>query len=364
MGDSGASGVPRSLRVAAAVGWRLLVLVAVVWVLWKVFDALYGEVMSVAVAGLLAALMAPVVNWLVRRGVHRTLAALLVLVGGLCALGAVLAVVINTLVAGLAGLSEQLVASFEQIRSWLIRGPLSLNQQQLNEVFQQLTQALRIDQGGLPTTALATTGTLLRFLAGMLLGLFTLFFFLRDGGRIWSFVVQVTVPRTVREHVHVAGKRGFATLVAYVRATAAVAFIDAALIGIGAAVLGVPLPFVLAVVIFLGAFVPYVGAVVTGGLAVLVALAANGFVTALILLAVVVCVMQLEGHVLQPFLLGHAVRLHPLAVVLSVTSGFTIAGVGGAVLAVPLVATANTVVRSLVTDSHASPGPSSNGQGP
>ncbi|MDA3645714.1 AI-2E family transporter [Saccharopolyspora indica] len=364
MGDSGADGVPRGLRVAAAVGWRLLVLVAVLWVGWRVFDALYGEVMAVAVAALLTALMAPVVNWLVRRGVPRTLAAVLVLVGGLCALGAVLAVVISTLVAGLSGLSEQLAASIEQIRGWLIRGPLSLNQQQLNEVFQQLTQALRIDRGGLPTTALATTGTLLRFLAGMLLGLFTLFFFLRDGGRIWSFAVRATMPRSVRDRVHAAGRRGFATLVAYVRATAAVAFTDAALIGIGAVVLGVPLPFVLAVVIFLGAFVPYVGAVVTGGLAVLVALAANGFVTALILLAVVVCVMQLEGHVLQPLLLGHAVRLHPLAVVLSVASGFTVAGVGGAVLAVPLVATANTVVRSLAAGSRVPPGRSPNGQHP
>ncbi|MER6992471.1 AI-2E family transporter [Saccharopolyspora hirsuta] len=364
MGASGADGVPRGLRVAAAVGWRLLVLVAVLWVAWQVFDALYGEVMAVAVAALLAALMTPAVNWLVRRGVHRTLAAALVLVGGLCALGAVLTVVINTLVAGLSGLTEQLLASFEQIRSWLLRGPLRLDQHQLNEVFRQLTQALRIDQTGLPTTALATTGTLLRFLAGVLLGLFTLFFFLRDGGRIWSFVVRVTVPGAARDRVHVAGKRGFATLVAYVRATAAVAFTDAALIGIGAVALGVPLPFVLAVVIFLGAFVPYVGAVVTGGLAVLVALAANGFVTALILLAVVVCVMQLEGHVLQPLLLGHAVRLHPLAVVLSVASGFTAAGVGGAVLAVPLVATANTVVRSLVADSRPPPGSSPNGQHP
>ncbi|MER7011709.1 AI-2E family transporter [Saccharopolyspora sp. NPDC000359] len=364
MGSSGAGGVPRGLRVAAAVGWRLLVLVAVLWVLWQVFVALYGEIMAVAVAGLLAALMTPAVNWLVRRGAHRTLAAALVLVGGLCALGAVLTVVINTLVAGLSGLTEQLLASFEQIRGWLTQGPLRMDQHQLNEVFQQLTQALRIDQSGLPTTALATTGTLLRFLAGVLLGLFTLFFFLRDGGRIWSFVVRVVVPGDVRERVHVAGRRGFATLVAYVRATAAVAFTDAALIGIGAVVLGVPLPFVLAVVIFLGAFVPYVGAVVTGGLAVLVALAANGFVTALILLAVVVCVMQLEGHVLQPLLLSHAVRLHPLAVVLSVASGFTAAGVGGAVLAVPLVATANTVVRSLAADSRVPPGSGADGQHP
>ncbi|WP_246868729.1 AI-2E family transporter [Saccharopolyspora sp. ASAGF58] len=364
--DSGGRGgvavaIPRGLRVAAAVGWRLLVLVAVVWVLWQIFSLLYGEVMSVAVAALLAALMSPAVHWLVRKGLNRTLATTLVLVGGLATLGAVLAVVINTLVAGLSGLSEQLVASFQQIHDWLIRGPLSLSQQELNQVFQQLSEALRIDRGGLPTTALATTGTVLRFLAGVLLGLFTLFFFLRDGDSIWSFLVRITMPRTIRFRVHNAGRQGFITLVAYVRATAAVAFIDAAVIGIGATVLGVPLPFVLAVLIFLGAFVPYIGAVVTGSLAVLVALAANGVVNALILLAVVVCVMQLEGHVLQPLLLGHAVRLHPLAVVLSVTAGFTLASVGGAVLAVPLVATANTVIRALHTQAGAVPEHGGNG---
>lgn len=364
--DSGGRGgvagaIPRGLRIAAATGWRLLVLVAVVWVLWQVFSLLYGEVMSVAVAALLAALMSPAVHWLVRRGLNRTLATTLVLVGGLAALGAVLAVVINTLVAGLSGLSEQLVTSFQQIHDWLIRGPLSLSQQELNQVFQQLSQALRIDRGGLPTTALATTGTLLRFLAGMLLGLFTLFFFLRDGDSIWSFLVRVTMPHAIRFRVHNAGRQGFITLVAYVRATAAVAFIDAAVIGIGATMLGVPLPFVLAVLIFLGAFVPYIGAVVTGSLAVLVALAANGVVNALILLAVVVGVMQLEGHVLQPLLLGHAVRLHPLAVVLSVTAGFTLAGVGGAVLAVPLVATANTVIRTLHAQTRPVPEHGGNG---
>ncbi|MGW3467727.1 AI-2E family transporter [Saccharopolyspora sp. NPDC000995] len=365
--DSGGRGgvagaIPRGLRIAAATGWRLLVLVAVVWVLWQVFSLLYGEVMSVAVAALLAALMSPAVHWLVRRGLNRTLATTLVLVGGLAALGAVLAVVINTLVAGLSGLSEQLVTSFQQIHDWLIRGPLSLSQQELNQVFQQLSQALRIDRGGLPTTALATTGTLLRFLAGMLLGLFTLFFFLRDGDSIWSFLVRVTMPHAIRFRVHNAGRQGFITLVAYVRATAAVAFIDAAVIGIGATMLGVPLPFVLAVLIFLGAFVPYIGAVVTGSLAVLVALAANGVVNALILLAVVVGVMQLEGHVLQPLLLGHAVRLHPLAVVLSVTAGFTLAGVGGAVLAVPLVATANTVIRTLHAQTRPVPEHGGNGR--
>ncbi|GGI89514.1 AI-2E family transporter [Saccharopolyspora subtropica] len=364
MGGSGAHGrggaagsVPRGLRVAAAVGWRLLVLAAVLWVCWQLFEMLYGEIVSVAVAALLAALMSPAVNWVVRRGVHRTLATVLVLVGGLGALAAVLAVVINTLVAGLAGLAEQLAASVEQIRTWLIRGPLSLSQQQLNQVFQQLTEGLRIDRGALPTTALATTGTVLRFLGGMLLGLFTLFFFLRDGARIWSFLVRITVPQPLRYRVREAGHAGFRTLVAYVRATAAVAFMDATAIGIGAAVLGVPLPFVLGVLVFLGAFVPYIGAVVTGGLAVLAALAANGLFTALIMLAVVVGVMQLEGHVLQPLLLGHAVRLHPLAVVLSVTSGFTLAGVGGAVLAVPLVASANTIIRALLDDARPQPGP-------
>ncbi|GAA4871578.1 AI-2E family transporter [Saccharopolyspora cebuensis] len=344
--DGARAAIPEGVRIAAAWSWRLLLLVGVFVVLWRAGSAISQELLVVAVAVLFNALLAPAVNWLDDRGVHRTLAVVLVLLGGLALIGGVLTVVVRTLVRGFAGLRGQLLSSLEHLHRWLLDGPLNLSQQQLDRVFSGLPQALHLG-GGVTATAVTTADAVLRLLAGALLALFTLFFLLRDGSRIWRFLVCVLVPRRARWRVHRAGCAGFSTLVAYVRATAAVAFIDGAGIGIGALVLGVPFPFVIAITVFLGAFVPYIGAVVTGGLAVLVALAANGIVPALIMLAVVVGVMQLEGHVLQPLLLGHAVRLHPLAVVLSVTAGFTIGGVGGAVLAVPVVATGNTIVRAL-----------------
>jgi predicted PurR-regulated permease PerM len=154
----------------------------------------------------------------------------------------------------------------------------------------------------------------------------------------------------------VAGRRGFASLVSYVRATAAVAVVDAVGIGIGLAVVRVPLAAPLAALVFLAAFIPIVGAVVAGTVAVLVALVANGFVPALIVLGIVIAVMQLEAHVLQPLLLGRAVRLHPLAVVLSIATGVEVGGIAGGLLAVPLLAVLNSSVRSLLHDPPLPPG--------
>ena len=194
--------------------------------------------------------------------------------------------------------------------------------------------------------ALHATTTVGHVAAGALIALFCLFFFLLDGRTIWSWVVGL-LPRGSREHVHQAGRRGVVTLGAYTRTQILVAAVDALGIGLGAALLGVPLALPLAVLVFLGSFVPIVGAIVTGSVAVLVALVANGPVNALLLLAVVLVVQQIEGHGLQPFLMGHAVSLHPVAVLLSVAAGSFVAGIVGALFAVPIVATLNTVILYL-----------------
>src|SRR5699024_8356510 len=163
------------------------------------------------------------------------------------------------------------------------------------------------------------------------------------------------IPAAVRDRVDLAGRRGFASLISYVRATAAVAVVDAVGIGIGLWIGGVPLEVPLATLVFLGAFIPIVGAVVTAAVAVLVALVANGFIAALIVLGIVIGVMQLEGHILQPLLLGRAVRLHPLAVVLSIMAGLVIAGIAGGLLAVPLLAVLHAGIRSLLHDRDVHP---------
>ena len=348
--------VPRILRVTAALGWRLLVVGAAVYVIGVVASYLAPIVIPVAVALLLAALLSPAVHRLQTRGVPGGVATALVLIGGLALLGGVLTFVVITFVRGVPALAAQLSSSVDTIVAWLTTGPLQLSAQQLAGVRTQILDILSANQSAITAGALTTAATLGAVVTETLLVLFTLIFFLHSGPGIWKFLLGA-VPDQVRTRVDVAGRRGVAALVSYVRATAVVAVVDAVAIGIGLAALGIPLAVPLAALVFLGAFVPIIGAVVAGGVAVLIALVANGPVAALIVLGIIVAIMQLEGHVLQPLLLGRAVKLHPLAVVLAIAAGLVVAGIAGALFAVPLLAVLNSGIRSLRSpaDEHVDP---------
>ena len=206
------------------------------------------------------------------------------------------------------------------------------------------------NQASITAGALTTAAAVGEIVTESLLVVFTLIFFLQGGGSIWQFLLGA-IPAPSRSRADVAGRRALAALVSYVRATAVVAVVDAVAIGIGLTVLGVPLAVPLAALVFLGAFVPIVGAVIAGGVAVLIALVAQGPITALIVLAIIIAIMQLESHVLQPLLLGRAVKLHPLAVVLAIATGLLVAGIAGALLAVPLLAVLNSGIRSLLSET-------------
>ena len=344
------------MRVSAALGWRFLVVVAALYVIGFIFGRLAALVVPLAIALLLAALLAPAVGFLMAHRVPRSLATALVLVGGLVVLGGLLTFVVMTFVNGLPDLAAQLARSIDTVSGWLVTGPLQLSETQLRDFADRIVKTLQDNQSGITSSAITTAATVGETFAEMLLVLFALAFFLYDGPRIWQFLLRV-VPSTPRRRVDVAGRRSLAALVSYVRATGAVAVVDALGIGIGLAVLRVPLAVPLAALVFIAAFVPIFGAVVAGGVAVLIALVANGPVTALIVLIVVIAVNQLESHVLQPFLLGRAVKLHPLAVVLAIAAGLLVAGIAGALLAVPLLAVLNSAVRSLLSeaDEHVLP---------
>jgi putative heme transporter len=272
----------------------------------------------------------------------------------LAALGGLLTFVVIQFIDGLPQLQEQVAGSLNQIRDWLVEGPLHLRDEQIQATINNAIDTITENQAALTTAATTTATTIGEFLTGLVLTLFVLIFFLYDGRAIWAFIVR-GVPVRVRDQVDLAGRRGFAALVSYVRATAAVALVDAVGIGIGLWIVGVPLVVPLAALVFLGAFVPILGAVIAGTVAVLVALVANGFVAALIVLAVVITVMQLEGHVLQPWLLGRAVKLHPLAVVLAIAAGLVASGIAGALMAVPLLAVLNAGIKSLLHDRSTEP---------
>jgi len=348
--------VPTGLRVSAALAWRFLFVIAALYVIVWLAGYFAHIMVPIAIALLLAALMAPGVDRLVKWRVPRGAAAALVMVTGIALVGGLITFVIITFTNGLPQLQQQVSDSLEQIQDWLTDGPLHLRTQQIQTFLADVVTTIQENQAAITQGAISTATTLGEILTGLLLTVFVLIFFLYDGSGIWTFTTRA-VPARVRERVDVAGRRGFAALVSYVRATAAVALVDALGIGVGLWIVGVPLVIPLSALVFLSAFVPIIGAVLAGTVAVLIALVANGFISALIVLAIVIGVMQLESHVLQPWLLGRAVRLHPLAVVLAIAVGLIAAGIAGALLSVPLLAVLNAGIRSLVNDNEESTDP-------
>ena len=340
------SAVPDSLRVAATISWRFLVLVgALVVVLW-LLDFFLVLVIPLLIAVLLAALTLPLVELAVRYRLPRGVAVALTLLLVIGILMGLFTLVGTQLASGFAGLSSQATAGFLAMQSWLANGPLDLSNRQIDTFLEQARGQISANSEEIAARAVIITATAGEIVTGAFLVFFSLIFLLLEGNKIWGWLVRL-FPQTVQSPVDRAGRDGWGTLTSYVRASILVASADAIGIGVGAALLGVPLAIPLAVLVFLGAFVPIVGALVSGGVAVLVALVALGPVKALAMLGVVILVQQLEAHVLQPLLLGRAVSVHPLAVVLAIGAGLLIAGIVGALFSVPLVAFLNTVVHSL-----------------
>jgi len=338
--------VPVGVRMAAAWSWRLLVITAVLAVVGLLIARLHLIVVPVVVALLLSAVAQPAAAWLARAGWPRPLAAATVVLGGLGLISLVVWLVVRAFRRGYGDLAASVRTGLDDARNWLVNGPLGLSQQQLDHAAASVRRSLSDNRDLLTSGALSTATTVGHVLTGVLLALFTTFFFVKDGRQIWLWITGL-LPRRVRDRVDQAGLRSWGTLISYVRATMLVALVDALGIGLAVAILGVPLALPLGVLVLLGSFIPLIGATLTGLVAVLVALVSKGLLTGLLVLAAVIAVQQLEGHVLQPLLLGRAVRIHPLAVALSIATGVLLAGIVGALVAVPLVAVLNTGIRAL-----------------
>jgi putative heme transporter len=349
MPDTDQESVTPRVRRAAAWSWRLLVILAAAFVIWTLLERLGVVVVPIALALILTSLLLPAVDALDRYGAARGGAVAFVLLLGLTILVGIMSFVVNQFVDGAPLLADEVTRSIEGTRDWLVSGPLHLSGDQLKQAGDSVIDAIRTHQSQLTSGALSTAGTIAEIVTGALLTLFIVIFLLLGGRGIWQFVTQA-VPRTQRSRVREAGAAGFHSLAGYARATSLVALVDAVAIGSGLAIMGIPLALPLASLIFVGAFVPVVGAVITGFLAVIVALLTKGLVYALITFALIIAVMQLEAHVLQPLVMGRAVSIHPLAVVLGITTGGVLAGIIGALLAVPAIAFLNSFVRVLVAE--------------
>lgn len=345
--------VPVSWRVTGGLAWRFVVIVVALGVLGYIVGYLALVVVPVAVALLLAALLNPVVERLVKWRIPRALSVVTAVVGGLIVIAGVLTGVVTAVIANLPKLRTQLGESIKHVNNWLAQGPLHMSSHALQDLLDRVTSAAESNERTLVFGAASTLSTAAEVLTAIGLTIFTLIFFLKDGDAVWRVTTRAA-PREVRSRVDSAGRAAFRGLISYVRATILVAAGDAIGIGIGLFAIGVPLALPLAALVFLGAFIPIAGSVVAGLVTVLVTLVTNGLISALVMLAVVVAVMQLEGNVLQPLLLGRAIRLHPLAIVLAIAGGTVVAGVAGALLSVPLLTVLNSAFRYLTGESNGS----------
>ncbi|MFC7501906.1 AI-2E family transporter [Nocardioides sp. GCM10030258] len=340
--------VPFGLDLAAGWAWRILIIAAATYLLMRVLGFFAVVTIPIAVALLISALAAPFVRALTRMGVPRGLSALLVVITGFAVVGALLTFAGQQVASGANDLADSTVQGLQEIRNWLRDGPLNASDSQINDYIKNAQDMIqdRSKNGELLTQVTEVGAALGHVVAGFFIAVFATYFFLADGDRIWSWIVRIA-PRAARERVDSSGKVAWISLVQFVRATVLVALVDAAGIALGAAILNVPFVLAIGVLVFLGAFVPMIGASIAGSVAILVALVDQGPLTALLMLGVVIGVQQLEGHILQPFLLGRWVSLHPLGVILAIAGGVLVAGIAGALVAVPLAAAANAVVLHL-----------------
>ncbi|SBS70139.1 AI-2E family transporter [uncultured Microbacterium sp.] len=337
-----ADSVPRGLRVASAYSWRFLLIAAAIGVaIWLVIQ-LKLLVIPLLVAILVTALVWPAFGFLLRARFPRWLAIVVTVLGTLAVVTGLVWLVVWQITREWSGVQTRTVGALEDFRQYLIAGPLHLTATQIDDLLAQGWTLVQEQASLLWSGALAIGSTLGHVVTGALLTLFILLCILADGAGIWRWTVRL-FPQRARPAVDGAGREGWVTVVNYARTQLLVATIDATGIGLGAFLLGVPLAIPVAVLVFLGAFIPFVGAVITGALAVFLALVYNGPWIALWMLIIVLAVQQLEGHVLQPLLMGSAVKVHPLAVVLVVAGGAMIAGIPGALFAVPLAAFLNVV---------------------
>ena len=340
--------IPLGVRRAAAWSWRLIVVVAAsALIIWGMLQ-ITTIVIPVFIAILLASLLTPVVKVLTRytflgRGAASGIAllGLLLLVSGMFTLAG------RQLFAQFADIQDKAVTGFQGLLDWAT-STFQIDTPMINAAIDEGLEQLQQYSGQLVSGALSTAAVLGNVVTGILICLFTLFFLLAGGAGIWRWVVGL-LPPAARVPTHEAFRRGWKALSAYMRTQILVAAVDAFGIAIGMVALGLgsyAVPIWL--LVFLFSFIPLVGAIASGAIAVLLVLVLNNWIGAVIMLVIVLAVQQIEGNVLQPFLMGKAVELHPLAVFLGVASGAMVAGIPGALFAIPLLAFLNATLLYVV----------------
>ncbi|KAB1643256.1 AI-2E family transporter [Gulosibacter chungangensis] len=337
--------VSRPIRVAAAWGWRVIVIVlAAIPVIWVIGKAAI-VVVPLLVALLFTALLVPLTNMLHRE--YNWPKWLAMIAGLLVLFASIAALVLLVVLAFRSGQQfdvDDFMRRYREFLVWLESTPFQVSQDVLDNALAEVVAWVQANMTTLIQGTLSAGTTIAGVITGTVFTIFAVVFYLLDGRRIWLFFVSL-FPRAVRAAVDGAGERAWISTGHYVRVQVVVALIDAVGIFLGALILQVPYALAIGIIVFLFAFVPLVGAFLSGALAVVLAFVANGFWNALIMLIIVVAVMAIESNLLQPLIMGPVMKLHPLAVLVSVSAGSLFAGIGGAVFAVPVVAAIKSMVK-------------------
>jgi predicted PurR-regulated permease PerM len=334
------------VRVAAAWTWRLLVVAAGLYVIGKIFFRIELVAFSFVLALFFTAVLHPLERALSRLPGPRSLSAALALLVGILVLAGIGAFVTWQISAHSSQLGDQISNFVDKTVHWLHTGPLHLKSADLDKIGTNVTDAVKAHQGELISGAIQTVRTVIEILGAVLLILLSTFFLLRDGEDIWHWVVGL-FPRAAQARADAAGRVGWRTLGGYMRGQLLIALFHGVSVMIILFVLRVPLAAALGVLIFLGSFIPLVGLTVTGAFAVAVAGLEHGLTGALVVGIAIIVLIQLESHFLQPVIMSRSVEVHPLAIALSVITGTLLAGIVGALLAVPFVAFVNSTVHAL-----------------
>ena len=344
-----AGSVPRWLQTSAAWSWRLLLLAAALYVAARVAALLYIVVVPCAAAMLLTALLQPLTARLRSRGMSPLAATWCTLLLAIVLLGGAGWLVTTRIQADYPGLVTQFKHTTTQVQAWLAGPPFHLHTGSLQQLSNTVVKYLSQHKSAVEGTVVTGSRIVVQILAGVVLCFFVSFFLIKDGDRIWRWLTSRFQPER-RRRANLAGAAAWQAVVYYVRGTTAVAAIHAVVMGVTLTIIGAPLVVPLALFMFVAAFVPLVGVLVAGAVALLVVLATKGWIAAIIVFVVMVVMNQLEGHLLQPQVVGKMVRLHPLAVILVLAVGGVVAGIAGAVVAVPITAAITRATRALRDD--------------
>lgn len=342
--------VDRSVLIGLGGRWvtdwalRLAILLVAGWLVSRIGGALWVGILPILLALIVSTVLWPPTGWMVRHRVPKTLASLLSIIASLGLVSGVVALIAPSIVEQSVQLADQTSEAITQVQDWLRGPPLNIRDEQLDGVLEQLSSTLQDRGDQIASGVFSGVSAVGSFVITLVLVLVLTFFFIKDGPRFLPFVRRIS-GRTAGRHLTEVLTRAWNTLGGYIRAQAIVSFVDAVLIGLALVILGVPLAWALAVITFIAGFIPIVGAFTAGALAVLIALVANGFTTAIIVLVVIILVQQLEGNVLQPIVQSRAMNLHPGVILLGVAAGSTLFGIIGAFLAVPLLAVLAVALR-------------------